>query len=180
MILTRWKSISGSIEPPFDLCFILGLIVFQLIHSIELAGEINTNMPRLVISKLAEALSLHAKKSVNGARILILGMAYKKNVDDMRESPSLVLMELLEERGAQVEYHDPYVNVIPHTRAHSALAGRESTALTKNNLARYDVVLVSTDHDGVDYQIIGDNASLVVDTRNAFHGLSTSARIVKA
>ena len=83
---------------------------------IELAGEINTNMPRLVVSKLAEALSLYAEKSVNGAKILILGMAYKKNVDDMRESPSLVLTELLEARGAHVDYHDTYVPVIPHTR----------------------------------------------------------------
>lgn len=147
---------------------------------IELAGEVNTNMPRLVISKLAEALSLHAKKSVNGAKVLILGMAYKKNVDDMRESPSLVLMELLEERGAIVDYHDTYVPIIPHTREHDALSGRVSIKLEKNNLADYDAVLISTDHDDVNYQMIGDNSSLVIDTRNAFSGLLTKAKIVKA
>ena len=147
---------------------------------IELAGEINTNMPRLVVSKLAEALSLYAVKSVNGAKILILGMAYKKNVDDMRESPSLVLTELLEARGAHVDYYDTYVPVIPHTREHDALAGRESIVLTKENLAGYDAVLISTDHDDVDYQMVGDNASLVIDTRNALSGLSTKAKIIKA
>ena len=147
---------------------------------IELAGEVNTNMPRLVVSKLAEALSLHAKKSINGVKVLILGMAYKKNVDDMRESPSLVLMELLEARGAMVDYHDTYVPVIPHTREHDALSGRESIKLKKDNLAKYDVVLISTDHDDVNYQMIGDNSSLVIDTRNAFSGLSTKAQIVKA
>ena len=147
---------------------------------IELAGEINTNMPRLVISKLAETLSIHAKKSVNGAKVLILGMAYKKNVDDMRESPSLVLTELLEARGAKVDYHDTYVPVIPHTREHSALAGRKSITLTKENLAQYDVVLISTDHGNVDYQMIANNSSLIIDTRNVLSGLPAKAKIIKA
>ena len=147
---------------------------------IELAGEINTNMPRLVVSKLAQSLSLYARKSVNGAKILILGMAYKKNVDDMRESPSLVLTELLEARGAQVDYHDNFVPVIPHTREHDSLAGRKSIDLTKKNLAAYDVVLISTDHDDVDYQMVCDNTPLIIDTRNALSGLMTKAKVVKA
>ena len=147
---------------------------------IELAGEINTNMPRLVVSKMAEALSKHAKKSVNGAKILIIGMAYKKNVDDMRESPSLVLTELLESSGALVDYHDTFVPVIPHTREHDELAGRESIALTSENVAVYDAVLISTDHDDVDYHMIANNASLVVDTRNAMSEFSATAKIIKA
>ena len=147
---------------------------------IELAGEINTNMPRLVVSKMAEALSMHAEKSVNGAKILIIGMAYKKNVDDMRESPSLVLTELLEASGALVDYHDTFVPVIPHTREHDELAGRESIVLTAENVASYDAVLISTDHDDVDYHMIANKASLVVDTRNAMSGLSATAKIIKA
>lgn len=147
---------------------------------IELAGEINTNMPRLVVAKVGHALSLHAKKPVNGSKILLVGMAYKKNVDDMRESPSLILTELLEDSGARVDYHDTYVPVIPQTREHSPLAGRESIKMTAENLAEYDAILISTDHDDVDYQMIGDNASLVIDTRNALRGMSTKAIIVKA
>lgn len=147
---------------------------------IELAGEINTSMPRLVVSKLAQALSLSAKKSVNGAKILIVGMAYKKNVDDMRESPSLVLTELLEAVGATVDYHDTFVPTIPHTREHDALAGRESVPLTVENLMTYDAVLISTDHDDVNYEMIGNNVSLIIDTRNAFNGLSVTAEVVKA
>lgn len=147
---------------------------------IELAGEINTNMPRLVVSKLAQELSLTSKKSVNGAKVLIVGMAYKKNVDDMRESPSLVLTELLEAGGSTVDYHDAFVPVIPHTREHDSLAGRESIELTPENVANYDVVLISTDHDYIDYQMIANNASLVVDTRNALNGITAVAKIVKA
>ena len=92
---------------------------------IELAGEINTKMPQLVVGKMVQALSLISQKALNGANILIIGMAYKKNVDDMCESPSLVLTELLEAEGAKVVYHDPFVPIIPHTREHDELAGRE-------------------------------------------------------
>lgn len=147
---------------------------------IELAGEINTNMPRLVVAKLAEALSIYSHKSLNGSKILIIGMAYKKNVDDMRESPSLILTELLELQGAKVDYHDTYVPIIPHTRAHDALASRESITLTPKNVSDYDVVLISTDHDDIDYKMIGDEASLIVDTRNALGNIVTKAKVVKA
>lgn len=147
---------------------------------IELAGEINTNMPRLVMAKVAHALSLHAEKSVNGARILVVGMAYKKNVDDMRESPSLVLTELLEEQGALVDYYDPFVPVIPHTREHDALAGRKSVDLFPETVARFDAVLISTNHDGLDYQMLANHATLIIDTRNAMKDIAGQAIVVKA
>lgn len=147
---------------------------------IELAGEINTNMPHLVISKLTQALSLHAQKSVNGAQILIMGMAYKKNIDDMRESPSLVMTELLENLGACVDYYDPFVPVIPHTRDHDKLAGRESINWNKIAIESYDVVLISTAHDDIEYQLLADNARLIVDTRNVMSGIHGRATVVKA
>ena len=147
---------------------------------IELAGEINTNMPRIVVSKLIEALSMHSNKAINGSEILIIGMAYKKNVDDMRESPSLVLTELLESYGAKVDYHDDFFAEIPHTREHDILAGRKSVSLTEQPAGKYDVVLISTDHDYIDYNLIARNASLVIDTRNAMSGINSKAMVVKA
>lgn len=147
---------------------------------IELAGEINTNMPQLVVGKTAQALSLISQKALNGANILIIGMAYKKNVDDMRESPSLVLTELLEAEGAEVAYHDPFVPIIPHTREHDELAGRESVDLTSKTVSGFDVVLISTDHDGLDYQLLADDAKIIVDTRNAMNEFQCRAVVVKA
>ena len=147
---------------------------------IELAGEINTKMPQLVVGKMAQALSLISQKALNGANILIIGMAYKKNVDDMRESPSLVLTELLEAEGAEVAYHDPFVPIIPHTREHNELAGRESVDLTPENVSGFDVVLISTNHDGLDYQLLADDAKIIVDTRNAMKEFQGRAVVVKA
>jgi len=147
---------------------------------IELAGEINTKMPQLVVGKTAQALSLISQKALNGANILIIGMAYKKNVDDMRESPSLVLTELLEAEGAEVAYHDPFVPIIPHTREHNELAGRESVDLTPENVSGFDVVLISTNHDGLDYQLLADDAKIIVDTRNAMKEFQGRAVVVKA
>lgn len=148
---------------------------------IELAGEINTAMPRLVVEKLAQELDKRCARGLNGARILILGAAYKKNVDDMRESPSLRLMELIEQRGAEVGYHDPHVPEIPMTREHAALAGRRSIALTPEVIRSYDAVLIATDHSGVDYAMLVAEAALVVDTRNAceHHGVM-AGNVVKA
>ncbi len=147
---------------------------------IELAGEINTKMPQLVVGKMAQALSLISQKALNGANILIIGMAYKKNVDDMRESPSLVLTELLEAEGAKVVYHDPFVQIIPHTREHDELAGRESVDLTPETVSAFDVVLISTNHDGLDYQLLADEAKIIVDTRNAMKEFQGRAVVVKA
>jgi UDP-N-acetyl-D-glucosamine dehydrogenase len=134
---------------------------------IELAGEINARMPYLVVAKLAEAIDRRLGKGLTGARVLILGLAYKKNVEDMRESPSLKLIELIEARGASVDYHDPFVPMIPPTRDHAALAGRLSVPLTSNAISSYDVVLIATDHDDINYGAVVKHSKLVVDTRNA-------------
>ncbi|OLP62407.1 UDP-N-acetyl-D-glucosamine dehydrogenase [Xaviernesmea oryzae] len=147
---------------------------------IELAGEINSAMPRHVVGRLAEALDIKCGKALSRSRVLVIGLAYKKNVPDIRESPSLKLIELIEERGGQAAYHDPHVAEIPRTREYMALKGRRSVPLTAETLAGFDAVLVATDHDAIDYQALLA-APLVVDTRNAFgrRGLADQ-RIVKA
>ena len=148
---------------------------------IELAGQINTAMPRVVVDHMAEALNQSAGKGLKTSKVLLMGVAYKKNVDDMRESPSLVLIELIEGRGAVCDFHDPHIPVIPETREHAELAGRKSVPLSAATIAAYDVVLVSTDHDEVDYGLIAEHAKLIIDTRNVFarKGLSLE-RVVKA
>ena len=147
---------------------------------IELAGEINTKMPHLVVAKTGQALNMLSEKALKNSTILLIGMAYKKNIDDMRESPSLVLTELLEAEGANVVYHDALVPVIPDTREHGELAGRKSVDLTPKLISQVDAVLVSTNHDGVDYQLLADNARLIIDTRNAMKDTCGQAIVVKA
>ena len=148
---------------------------------IELAGEINTAMPGKVVDKLEEALRSGSGKSLKDARILLAGLAYKKNVNDTRESPALVLIELLEERGAKIDYHDPYVPEIPPTREHTALAGRRSVSWTADTIEACDAVLICTDHDDVDYGLLAQHARLIVDTRNAMaRNPSPDPIIVKA
>jgi UDP-N-acetyl-D-glucosamine dehydrogenase len=139
---------------------------------IELAGEINTQAPYFVIEKLVSALSQHKKKAINGARILMLGIAYKKNVEDTRESPSFVLLEELETRGAKVDFYDPFVPVIPHMREHASMAGRRSVTFDPSAFGEYDAVLVCTDHDNVDYAAIAKACDLVIDTRNAMRSFT--------
>lgn len=148
---------------------------------IELAGEINLAMPKYVVGRLRDELDAQQSVALGAARILILGLAYKKNVSDIRESPSFALIELLEKRGATVDFHDPHVAEIPVTREHSDLAGRKSCDLTAEGIAGCNAVLVSTDHDAIDYRLVANNAKLIVDTRNAFarRGL-VSGNIVKA
>lgn len=148
---------------------------------IELAGEINTSMPRYVVQRLTMALDERLSTPLGNASILIIGVSYKKNVADMRESPALKLIELLEERRAKVDFHDPHVPVLPHTRHHAPLTGRPSVALDEKVLAAYSAVLVATDHDAIDYPLIAEHARLIVDTRNVFarKGLS-SAKVLKA
>ncbi|HSI39320.1 MAG TPA: nucleotide sugar dehydrogenase [Xanthobacteraceae bacterium] len=148
---------------------------------IELAGQINTAMPRYVVDRLAEALDRRFRRGLNGARVLVLGVAYKRNVDDTRESASFKLMELLEERGAATDFHDPHVATIPTTREHAGLAGRASVVLDAQTLAGYDAVLIATDHDQVDYSLVARHAALVVDTRNACAKAGADlARVVRA
>jgi UDP-N-acetyl-D-glucosamine dehydrogenase len=147
---------------------------------IELAGQINTHMPYYVVDRLAEAVD-ESGTPFSRSAILILGVAYKKNVDDMRESPSLKLIELIEARGARVDYHDPHVPELPPTRKHAPLAGRRSIPLTPDTLQTYDAILIATDHDAVDYRLIVENAALVIDTRNACAKAGiVSDRIIKA
>jgi len=147
---------------------------------IELAGEINTSMPRHVVERVGEALNAD-RKAVNGSKVLILGLAYKANVDDDRESPSYKLLEMLKERGAEVDYHDPFVPVIKPSREHSHWAGTKSVPWNEANIASYDAVLISTAHDCVNYEELGSWAHCIVDTRNAMKGItSPQAKIWKA
>lgn len=148
---------------------------------IELAAEINTAMPRHVVDELAKALDRRCGKALSRSRILIIGLAYKKNVPDIRESPSLRLIELIEEWGGKAEFHDPHVAEIPSTREHMAIKGRRSVELTEAALKDFDAVVVATDHDAIDYQAIADHAHLIVDTRNVFGRLGLAREtVVKA
>ena len=148
---------------------------------IELAGEINTAMPKLVIDKLARELDSRSGRGLRGARILILGMSYKKNIGDTRESPSLKLMELLEDRGAHADFYDPHIEIIPNTREHARLAGRRGARWDPEAFSDYDGALIATDHDSVDYKIICERIPLVIDTRNvvARRGIATN-NVVRA
>ncbi|MFM2294389.1 MAG: UDP-N-acetyl-D-glucosamine 6-dehydrogenase [Verrucomicrobiota bacterium] len=141
---------------------------------IELAGEINTAMPHYVVSRVTEALNAK-KKSVNGSRILLLGLAYKANVDDDRESPTYHLMEMLKGQGAEVAYHDPHVPVIRPSREHGHWAGVKSVAWEQKNISSYDLVLISTAHKLVNYQQLADWAKTIVDTRNAMVACNVEA-----
>jgi UDP-N-acetyl-D-glucosamine dehydrogenase len=131
---------------------------------IELAGEVNTYMPFYVVSKLVDALNVH-QKSIKGARILILGLAYKKDIDDLRESPTLKLMEIIAHKGGLVDYHDPYIPKLGPTRHYNF--EKKSMELTEKNLKRFDAVLISTNHSAFDINYIVKHANIVVDTRNA-------------
>jgi UDP-N-acetyl-D-glucosamine dehydrogenase len=148
---------------------------------IELAGEINIEMPHYVVGRLEEALDRRFGKSMGASSVLIIGLAYKPNVADVRESPSFKLMELLEDRGARVSFHDPHVEAAPPTREYGRFAGRPSEALTPEILARADAVLIATDHDAVDYGLVARHARLIIDTRNAIarRGLAMDG-VVKA
>lgn len=133
---------------------------------IELAGEINTAMPEYVVHKVADALN-EQKKAIKGSRVLVLGLAYKPDVDDVRESPSYVLMDMLHQRGAEVGYHDPYVAVIPPTREHAHWAGTRSAAWSKESIGAFDAVVIATNHSSVNYQELARWSTCIIDTRNA-------------
>src|SRR5437867_3574694 len=132
---------------------------------IQLAGEVNTSIPYYVVDRVGAALNDHAK-SVRGSKILILGVAYKRDVDDVRESPALEIMELLQHKGAILSYHDPYISQLHKMRAYD-FSHMRSVELTEQTLGQVDVVLIATDHSSFDYQWIVDHAPLVLDTRNA-------------
>jgi len=140
---------------------------------IELAGEVNINMPYFVIDQLADGLNKH-RKSINGSKILVLGLAYKRDIDDLRESPSLTIIELLREKGAVVSYNDPFFPTVGRGR-HYAL---NMTNTPLDNLGQFDAVVIVTDHSSYDYNAIVDQSQLVIDTRNATKGMS-SPKIVR-
>jgi UDP-N-acetyl-D-glucosamine dehydrogenase len=140
---------------------------------IELAGEINTNMPYHVLKSVVNALNQH-RKALNGASVLVLGVAYKRDIDDLRESPALTIIELLQQEGAQVSYHDPYFRAIGKGRKYDL----QMTCASLDNLGQYDCVLIVTDHSDYDYKKIVAESQLVVDTRNATKGIE-SGKVVR-
>lgn len=142
---------------------------------IELAGEVNRNMPEWVVGKIADALNERGR-AIKGSRMLVLGIAYKKNVDDMRESPSVVLMEMLRAKGAEIAYADPHVPVFPKMREHRF--DLKSVVLTPETLAAHDCVVLATNHDIFDYPMIQQHARLIIDTRGVY--LEPAANVVKA
>ena len=141
---------------------------------IELAGEVNTSMPHYVLGRLSDALNSR-RKAINGSRILLLGLAYKANVDDDRESPGYQLLDLVKAKGGDVAYYDPYVPVIRATREHPHWAGTKSIEWNQETVKGFDAVLISTAHDAVDYQQLGDWSDLIVDTRNAMRSARVEA-----
>lgn len=142
---------------------------------IELSGEVNKAMPEYVMGKLMDGLN-DAGKSVKGSKILVLGISYKKNVDDMRESPSVEVMELIQAKGATVAYSDPHVPVFPKMRAHNF--DLSSTPISAEILAGFDAVVLTTNHDGFDYDLIKQHAKLIVDTRGVYR--EPAAHIIRA
>lgn len=147
---------------------------------IELAGEINRAMPEYVVQRTMEALNSRGK-AVNGSRILLLGLAYKSNVDDMRESPTFALMDRFKELGAILEFHDPHVPVVGPTREHMDWAGKPSLPWTPENLAGQDCIVIATHHAAFDLTELATHANLIIDTRNAMNGVdSKPGQVVKA
>jgi len=139
---------------------------------IELAGEINCSMPEYVVGKVAKALSAK-NKSVHESRILLLGLAYKPNIDDTRESPSFVLIDTLSSIGAVIDYYDPHIIEVPKIRKYPELSGKKSVKWDKEVLSSYDLVLISTVHDVVNYYELGQWASIIVDTRNVMASVNS-------
>jgi UDP-N-acetyl-D-glucosamine dehydrogenase len=142
---------------------------------IELAGEVNSSMPEWVVNKIGQAMN-ERYKAINGSKILMLGIAYKKNIDDMRESPSVELMELLQQKGAKIDYSDPHVPLFPKMRKHHF--SLKSVHLTANAIAEYDCIVIATNHDAFDYSMIKQHANLIVDTRGVY--LEPAVNIVRA
>jgi UDP-N-acetyl-D-glucosamine dehydrogenase len=142
---------------------------------IELAGEINESMPSHVVRKIGVALNSKAK-SVNGSKVLLLGLAYKEDVDDMRESPTFHLMDGLRELGAQVDFYDPHIPVIPPTREHAKWTGCKSVEWSAEVVSSYDCVVIATNHSCFNLKELVEFADLIVDTRNALSILEIESR----
>ena len=147
---------------------------------IELAGEINTMMPSYVVEKITLALNEYPKKPIHSSKILILGLSYKKDIDDTRESPSFTIMKQLLQRGAEVDYYDPFVPQIGILRDHPDLHGKYGIDFNKKTIKLYDCVVICTAHSDFDYDLIANNANLVIDTRNAMSGYKIKGHLIKA
>ena len=147
---------------------------------IELAGEINRAMPQYVVTVVNEGLN-NRKKSINGSKILIIGLAYKANVDDMRESPSFHLMDSLKDFGAHIDYYDPHIPKISVTREHASWTGTESIKWEESLISNYDCVIISTAHDQIDFSDLAKWADCIIDTRNAMDGITIKEnQVIKA
>ncbi len=144
---------------------------------IELAGEVNTSMPQYVVQRVTEALNARGR-AVNGSRILLLGLAYKADVDDMRESPTFILLDSFKERGANVAYYDPHVPVIRPTREHAAWTGVKSIEWNQKSISSFDAVVIATAHQAVNYQELADWCPCIIDTRNAMAAVTTRPNTV--
>jgi UDP-N-acetyl-D-glucosamine dehydrogenase len=150
-------------------------IEFLATRFIELAGEVNSSMPEHIINRVAEALNSHGKP-VKSSRVLVLGLAYKANVDDDRESPSYVLMGKLKERGAEVFYHDPHIPEIKSKRDHSQWTGKKSVEWNNETIASFDATLISTAHNAVNNHELANWSSLIIDTRNTMCSVNAMSR----
>lgn len=147
---------------------------------VELSGEINSTMPVYVIDRLREEMDARFGKGLKNTRILLVGLAYKKNVDDLRESPTLLIADILQKRQAHVDYHDPFIDEIHRMRAHENLTGLRSVPWTEESLKSYDAAIICTDHDDVDYEFLVHHTKLVIDTRNATHRVKEKSNVAKA
>ncbi len=147
---------------------------------IELAGEVNSAMPMHTVRATSDAMNDKLGKAMKGSKILVVGLAYKKNIDDMRESPSLKIIELLEDKGAAVDFYDPHIPTVVPTREHPALTGRQSVTLDAKTIQSYDTLVICTDHDVIEWNLVGQNAKLIIDTRNAMKNVTDRSNIVKA
>lgn len=150
--------------------------VEQNTRFIELAGEINISMPAYVINQTLKALNAH-QKAMNGSRILVIGLAYKPDVDDMRESPTFKILDLLKEYGAEVAYYDPHIPQIKPTREHDKWTGTQSIDWDEQTLSDFDAVVIATDHSSVDYKILAEWSNCIIDTRNAMKGIEAESDI---
>jgi len=140
---------------------------------IELAGEVNTNMPTYVVDRTMHALNTH-KKAMNGSKILVIGLAYKPDVDDMRESPTFKIFDLLKRMGAEISYYDPFIPEVLPTREHGEYTGMKTVDWNKETVSGFDAVLISTNHSTIDYAELAEWSECVIDTRNAMRGIETN------
>lgn len=149
---------------------------------IELAGEVNIRMPEMIVTRLIDEMSRRTQKSLSGSRVLLCGIAYKKDIDDMRESPASELAARMISHGAHVDYHDPYIAEIEECHEYPELEGMKSVSIKKDNLNRYDACIIATAHSKVDYELLVRELPLILDTRNAVHDVAAELKtnVVKA